>query len=74
MVVEEYESDDLASDTDDEKRTKEAKSAAEKCCKENSRGNDAKKFKTSDNQLFCGECNELMMPILFFVVFQFRVV
>ena len=70
LVVEEYESDDLASDTDDEKRIKKAKSAAEKRRKENPRGNDAKKFKTSDNQLFRGEYNVLMMPILFSVVSQ----
>jgi hypothetical protein len=71
-VVEEYESDDLASDTDDEKRIKNAKSAADKRRKENSRGNDVKKFKTRDNQLFRGECNKLVMPsyILFFVVCQ----
>ena len=70
LVVEEYESDDLASDTDDEKRNKKAKSTSEKRRNENPRGNDAKKFKTSDNQLFRGEYNVLMMPILFFVVSQ----
>ena len=57
-MVEEYESDDLASDADDEKRIKNVKVAAEKRRKDNPRGNanDAKKFKTGDNQLFRGEC------------------
>ena len=57
LVVEEYESDDLASDTDDEKRIKKAKSAAEKRRKDNPRSNvqEVKKLKTGDNQLFRGE-------------------
>ena len=55
LVVEEYESDDLASDTDDEKRLKKARSVAEKRRKETSRGNETKKLKTDDNRFFRGE-------------------
>ncbi len=53
--MEEYESDDLASDTDDEKRLKKARSVAEKRRKETSRGNETKKLKTDDNRFFRGE-------------------
>ena len=55
LVVEEYESDDLASDTDDEKRLKKARSVAEKRRKETSRGNETKKLKTDDNRFFRDE-------------------
>ena len=55
LVVEEYESDDLASGTDDEKRLKKARSKAEKRRKESSRGSDTKKFKSDDNRFFQGE-------------------
>ena len=54
LVVEEYESDDLASDTDHEKRLKKARSQAEKRRKESSRGNDQKKFRSEDNRFFRG--------------------
>ena len=59
LVVEEYKSDDLASDTADEKRIKKANLAAEKRRSDNPRGNaiNVKKFKTGDNQLFSGERN-----------------
>ena len=46
LVAEEYESDDLASDTDDEKRVKKARSQAEKRRKESSRGNGLKNHPT----------------------------
>ena len=59
LVVEEYESDDLASGTDDEKRLKKARSKAEKRRKENSRGNDTKKFKSDENRFFRGEISLL---------------
>ena len=54
LVVEEYESDDLASDTDDEKSLKKARSQAEKRRKVSSRGNDPKKFRSEDNRFFRG--------------------
>ena len=59
LVVEEYESDDLASGTDDEKRLKKARSKAEKRRKENSRGSDRKKFKSDQNRFFRGEISLL---------------
>ena len=52
LVVEEYESDDLASGTDNEKRLKKARSKAEKHRKKNSRGSDTKKFKSDENRFF----------------------
>ena len=55
LVVEEYESDDIASDTDDAKRLKKAKSAVEKRCKSNTQGKDRKRFKSDDSQFFRGE-------------------
>ena len=59
-MVQEYESDDLASDSGDEKKIKKAKSAAEKKKKvarpHGSSGNPFKRSKTSgDNQLFRGK-------------------
>ena len=59
LVVEEYESDDLASGTDDEKRLKKARSKAEKRRKENSRGSDTKKFKSDENRFCRGETSLL---------------
>ena len=60
LVVQEYESDDLASNSEDEKKIKKAKSAAEKKRKDarshGSSGNSFKKSKTSgDNQFFRGK-------------------
>jgi len=55
LVVQEYESNDLASDSEDEKKIRKAKAAAEKKQKEarSNTGNTSKKFKTSsDLQLF----------------------
>ena len=55
LVVQEYESDDLASDSEDEKKLRKAKSAAERKRKEikSISGNVLKKFKSgSDSQLF----------------------
>ena len=59
-MVREYESDDPASNSGDEKKIKRAKSAAEKKRKETrphgSLGNPFKRSKTSgDNQLFRGK-------------------
>ena len=54
-LVQEYESDDLASDSEDEKKIRKAKAAAEKKRKETKSisGNTSKKFKSSsDYQLF----------------------
>ena len=54
-LVQEYESDDLASDSEDEKKIRKAKAAAEKRRKETKSisGNTSKKFKSSsDYQLF----------------------
>ena len=59
LVVEEYESDDLTSGTDDEKRLKKARSKAETRRKENSRGSDRKKFKSDENRFFRGEISLL---------------
>ena len=58
LVVQEYESDDLASDSEDEKKLRKAKVAAERNRKEakSNSGNAAKKLKsTSDSQLFRGK-------------------
>ena len=55
LVVQEYESDDLASDSEDEKKLRKAKSAAERKRKEikSISGNVLKKFKSgSYSQLF----------------------
>ena len=58
LVVQEYETDDLASDSEDEKKIRKAKAAAEKKRKEakSNMGNTSKKFKSSsDVQLFRGK-------------------
>ncbi|CAH3107000.1 unnamed protein product, partial [Pocillopora meandrina] len=58
LVVQEYETDDLASDSEDEKKIRKAKAAAEKKRKEakGNIGNTSKKFKSSsDFQLFRGK-------------------
>jgi len=58
FVVQEYESDDLASDSGDEKKLRKAKVAAERKRKggKSNSGNAAKKFKsTGDSQLFRGK-------------------
>ena len=58
LAVQEYEFDDLASDSEDEKKIRKAKAAAEKKRKEakSNSGNASKKFKSSsDLQLFCGK-------------------
>ena len=60
LVVQEYELDDLASKTEDEKKIKKAESTAEKKRKDAtphcSSGNSFKRSKTSgDNQLFRGK-------------------
>ena len=58
LVVQEYESDDLASDSEDEKKIHKAKAATEKKRKQakSNSGNTSKKFKSSrDFQLFCGK-------------------
>ena len=55
LVVQEYESDDLASDSEDEMKIRKAKAAAEKKRKEakSNSGNTSKRFKSSnDFQLF----------------------
>ena len=57
QVVHEYESDELASDSDDEKRIRKARNAVEKKRKDVKASSDsgAKRFKSSnDNQLFRG--------------------
>ena len=57
-VVDEYESDDLASDSADEKRLKKAKNAVEKKRKSSkATASEPKRFKSSfgDNQLFRGK-------------------
>ena len=59
LVVQEYESDDLASDSEDEKKIRKAKNAAEKKrkdAKSHSSGSQFKKSKTGgDYQLFRGK-------------------
>ena len=58
LVVQEYETDDLASNSEDEKKIRKAKAAAEKKRREakSNMGNTSKKFKSSsDFQLFCGK-------------------
>ena len=58
LVVQEYESDELASNSEDEKKIRKAKLSAEKKRKESkpSSGNASKKFKSaSDVQLFRGK-------------------
>ena len=65
LVVQEYESDDLASDSEDEKKIRKAKAAAEKKRKETKSisGNTSKKFKSSsDYQLFA------IRPLLIFTL------
>ena len=59
LIVQEYESDDLASNSEDVKRLKKAKNAAEKKKKsldpDRSRLGSSKRFKSdSDNQFFRG--------------------
>ena len=55
--IQEYETDDLASDSEDEKKIRKAKAAAEKRIEAKSNnGNTSKKFKSSgDFQLFRGK-------------------
>ena len=70
LVVQEYESDDLASDPEDEKKIRKAKAAGEKkrnVAKSNS-GNISNKFKSSsDFQLFRGKTT----IYFYFVKFSF---
>ena len=69
LVVQEYESDDLASDSEDEKKIRKAKAAAEKKRREtkSNSGNASKKFKSSsDLQLFRGKTT----IYLYFVTFS----
>ena len=58
QVVQEYESDDLASNSEDEKRIRDATTAVEKKRKEakSQLGSASKRFRpaAADNQLFCG--------------------
>ena len=64
LVVQEYESDELASNSEDEKKIRKAKLSAEKKRKESkaSLGNTSKKFKsTSDVQLFRGKTFHLFV-------------
>lgn len=58
LVVQEYESDDLASNSDDEKRIKKAKNAVEKKrkdSKQNASSSSKKPRFSTDNQLFRGK-------------------
>lgn len=56
LVLQEYESDDLASNSDDDKRIRNAKSAVEKKRKEQKQDRGRKRFKAcNDNQLFRGK-------------------
>ena len=72
LLVQEYESDDLASDSEDEKRIRKAKNAVEKKRKEGKQnaGTSSKKVKPSDNQLFRGKtCFEFCRSFnLYFVM------
>ena len=69
MVVQEYESDDLASNSEYEKRLKKAKNAAERKRKnlEKSKLGSSKRFKSdSDIQLFCGNIFLLSALLCYF--------
>jgi hypothetical protein len=71
LVVQEYESDDLASDSEDEKKIRKAKAAAEKRRKEakSNSGNTSKKFKSSsDLQLFRGKTTIYLYFVKFSVL------
>ena len=70
LVVQEYESDDLASDFEDEKKIRKAKAAAEKKRKETKSisGNTSKKFKSSsDYQLFRSKTSTYFYFVKFWV-------
>ena len=70
LVVQEYESDDLASDSEDEKKIRKAKAAAEKKRKETKSisGNTSKKFKSSsDYQLFRSKTSTYFYFVKFWV-------
>ena len=70
LVVQEYESDDLASDSEDEKKIRKAKAAAEKKRKETKSisGNTSKKFKSSsDYQLFGSKTSTYFYFVKFWV-------
>ena len=72
LVVQEYESDNLASDSEDEKKIRKAKAAAEKKRKEakSNSGNTSKKFKSSsDFQLFRGKTSIYLYFVKFSVLF-----
>ena len=69
MGVQEYESDDLPSNSEDEKRLKKAKNAAEKKRKnpERSKLGSSKRFKPdNDNQLFRGNIFPLSALLCYF--------
>ena len=69
-LVQEYESDDLASDSEDEKKIRKAKAAAEKKRKETKSisGNTSKKFKSSsDYQLFRSKTSTYFYFVKFWV-------
>ena len=71
LVVQEYESDDLASDPEDEKKIRKAKAAAEKKRNEvNSNSNTSNKFKSSsDFQFFRGKTTIYFYFVKFSVLF-----
>ena len=68
LVVQEYESDDLASNSEYEKRLKKAKNAAEKKRKNPlSKLDSSKRFKSNnDNQLFRGNISPLSALLCYF--------
>ena len=68
LVVQEHESDDLASNSEDEKRLKKAKNAAEKKRKNPlSKLDSSKRFKSdNDNQLFRGNIFPLSALLCYF--------
>jgi len=71
LVVQEYESDDLASDSEDEKKIRKAKAAAEKKRQEakSNSGNTSKRFKSSsDLQLFRGKTTIYLYFVKFSVL------
>ena len=71
LVVQEYESDDLASDSEDEKKIRKAKAAAEKKRREtkSNSGNASKKFKSSsDLQLLRGKTTIYLCFVKFSVL------
>ena len=70
-LVQEYESDDLASDSEDEKKIRKAKAAAEKKRKETKSisGNTSKKFRSSsDYQLFRYKTSTYLYFVKFWVL------